>query len=71
MKRKYTRGNEMLFMIKKLFKKTKTRPRLRKKFLKSITEENKTRYTKQRNKCVSLSRSAKMKYYGNLDERKL
>ena len=48
-----------------------TRSRLRNKFLKNITEENKTRYTKQRNQCVSLLRSAKKKYYGNLDEKKL
>ena len=38
------------------------RSRLRKNFLKNRTEENKIGYTKQRNKCVSLLRSAKTKY---------
>ena len=64
-KRKYTRGNQMCFMTKELFKEITTRSRLRNNFLKNRTEGNTIRYTKQRNKCASLRR-AKKKYYGNV-----
>ena len=45
------------------------RTRLRNQFLKSRTNENKSRYTKQRNYCVSLLRKAKTQYYRNLNEK--
>ena len=32
-------------------------------------EENRLLYTQQRNKCVSLLRTTKMNYYGNLNEK--
>ena len=44
----------MPFIIKELSKEITTRSRLRDNFLKNRTEENEIRYTKQRNKCVSL-----------------
>ena len=56
-------------MTKKLSKEIVTRSGLRNSFLKKRTEENEIWYTKQRNKCVSLSRSTKNKYYVNLDEK--
>ena len=46
-----------------------TRTRLRNRFLKNRTEENKKKYTKQRNYCVSLLRKVKNKYYSNLNEK--
>ena len=60
----------MLFMTKELSKEVMTRFRLRDNFLKIRTEENKMRYTKQRNKYLPLLRNAKKKHYGNLDEKK-
>ena len=39
-------------------------------FLKNRTDENKSRYTKQRNYCVSLLRKTKTQYYSNFDESK-
>ena len=44
-----------------------TRLRLKNKFLKNPTEENKINYNKQRNYCVNLLRKIKKNYYANLD----
>ena len=52
----------MPFMTKALPKEIMARSKLRNNLSKIRTEENKTRHTKQRNKCVSLSRSAEKKY---------
>ena len=60
----------MPVMTKELSKEIMTRFRLTDNFLKIRTEENKMRYTKQRNKYLSLLKSAKKKHYGNLDEKK-
>ena len=59
----------MPFMTKNLSREIMTRSRLRKKYLKHKTEENRILYTQQRNKCVSLLRKIKTNYYGNLDEK--
>ena len=61
----------MPFMTKELSKEITLRSILRNNFLKNRTEENKIRYTKQRNKIISLLKNAKKKYYGNLDAKKL
>ena len=45
-----------------------TRTRVRNRFFKKRTEENKTKYAKQRNYCVSLLRKIKSKYYSNLNK---
>ena len=45
------------------------RTRLRNKFLKNRTAENKLAYNRQRNYCVSLTRKSKRDYYNNLDIR--
>ena len=66
-KKKYARGNQMPFMTKDLSKEMMTRSRLRNKYLKDKTEENRLLYTQQRNKCVSLLRKTKINYYGNLN----
>ena len=47
------------------------RTRLRNKFLKDRNKENKRRYSKQRNYCVSLIRKMKKDYYSNLDIKKV
>ena len=45
-----------------------TRTRVRIRFFKKRTEENKTKYAKQRNYCVSLLRKIKSKYYSDLNK---
>ena len=59
----------MPFMTISHSKEIMTRSRLRNKYLKHKTEENRLLYTQQRNKCVSLLRKTKMNYYGNLNEK--
>ena len=53
-KKKYACGNQMPFMTKSLSKEIMARLRLRNKYLKHKTEENRLLYTQQRNKYVSL-----------------
>ena len=60
----------MPFMNGALSKKIMTRTRLQTFFLKDTYEENKTKYSKQRNYCVSLLRKSKLEYFGNLNEKK-
>ena len=45
------------------------RTRFRNQVLKNRTDENKSRYTKERNYCVSLLRKTKTQYYSNLREK--
>ena len=66
--RKYGRGNHMPFINKTLSKEIIKRTKLRNKFLKDRTEENKHRYASQRNYCVSLLKKTKKEYFGNLNE---
>ena len=67
-KKKVTvRGNNAPFMNKTLSKAFMHRSKLKNRFNKNPTEENKTLYKKQRNFCVSLLRKEKKKYYNNLD----
>ena len=68
-KQKHGRGNHLRFMNKTLSKEIMTRTRLRNRFLKNRTEENKRKYTKQRNYCVSLLRKVKNECYSNLNEK--
>ena len=68
-KKEYARDNQMPLMTKNLSKEIMTRLRLRNKYLKNKTEENRLLYTEQRNKCVSLLRKTKINYYKNLDEK--
>ena len=64
-KKKYARANQMPFTTKNLSKEIMTRSKLRNKYLKHKTEENRLLYTQQRNKCVSLLRKTEINYYGN------
>ena len=59
----------MPFLNKDLSKAIMTRTKLRNIFLQNKGEENKIRYTKQRNFCVSLLRKTKKRYYENLNEK--
>ena len=68
-KKKSVRGNQSPFMNKELSKAIMTRSRLRNKFNKSKSIEDKIKYNKQRNFCVSLLRRTKRVYYENLDEK--
>ena len=68
-KKKYARGNQMSFTTKSLSKEIMTRLRLRNKYLKHKSKENRLIYTLQRSKCVSLLRKTKMNYYGKLNEK--
>ena len=56
-------------MNKNLSKAIMLRTNLRNIFLKNRTEENKNRYTKQRNLCVTLLRKSKREYFNNLNEK--
>ena len=68
-KKKYVRGNSKPFMNKTLSQAIMQRTKLRNKFLKDPTEDNKISYTKQRNWCVSLLRKEKKEYFANLNEK--
>ena len=68
-KKKYARGNQMPFFNKELSQAIMTRTRLRNIHLQDKSEENRIRYARQRNFCVSLLRKTKKKYYQNLNEK--
>ena len=68
-KRKIIRGNECPFMNKTLKKAIMKRSRLKNKYLKENTPENKTNYNQIRNYCVMLVRKSKKDYYSQLDTR--
>ena len=70
-KKKYVRGNQWPFMNKTLSKAIMLRTKLRNKFLKNRSNENKKNYVKQRNHCVSLLRKTKREYYSNLNEKNI
>ena len=57
-------------MNKELSKEIIHRTRLRNNFLRNRSEENKRKYSKHRNYCVSLLRKTKKTYYSNLNEKK-
>ena len=67
MKTKYIRANNGPFMNKILTKAAMTRSRLRNKFLKCPSNENETKYKKQRNYCTRLFKKEKKKLYDNID----
>ena len=71
LKKRYVRANQAPFMNKKLSKEIMTRSRLRDKFLKTKTGENRKAYNKQRNYCISLSRREKESFFNNLDTKKI
>ena len=54
LKKKYVRANQASFMNKELKKAIMVRSKLRNKFLKSRSEEDRKAYNKQRNMCIEL-----------------
>ena len=62
-KQKYVRSNHSPFINKTIM----DRSRLRKKSLKTRSNEDKKAYNTQRNYCLTLVRKAKKDYYNNLD----
>ena len=66
LKRKYLRANHSNFITKELSKAILPRSKLRNLYLKVRSNENRIRYKKQRNICVSLLRKAKRKHYEDL-----
>ena len=66
-KQKFIRGNHLPFMNKTLSKAIMHRTKFRNKHLRNKTNENKKKYTKQRNYCVSLLRKSKREYCSSLD----
>ena len=68
-KQKHVRGNHLPFINKTVSKEIMTRTRFRNRFLKNRAEENKRKYMKQWNYCVSLLRKVKSEYYSNPDEK--
>ena len=59
----------MPFFNKELSKTIRTRTKLRNIFRQNRNEENRIRYAKQRNFCVSLLKKTKKRYYQNLNEK--
>ena len=66
-KQKFLRGNHLPFMNKTLSKAIVHTARFRNKYLRNKTDENKRKYTKQQNHCVSRLRKSEREYYSNLD----
>ena len=69
-KQKYTRGNHLPFMSKTISKEIIKRTRLQNQCLRNRADENKSRYKKQRNYCVTLLRKTKTQYYSNFYKKK-
>ena len=61
-KKKLVRGNHLPFMNKTLSKEIVHRTRFCNKYLTNKTDENKRKYTKEQNYCVSLLRKTKREY---------
>ena len=70
-KERHIRANNSPFMNKVLAKAVMTRSRLRNKFTRNPTPENRTNYTKYRNYCTALFRKEKKSYYNNLDLKRI
>ena len=66
-KKKFVRGNNAPFMNKTLSQAFMHRSKLKNKYNKFPTKQNKISYSKQRNYCVSLLKKEKRKYYNNLN----
>ena len=65
--KKVVGGINAPFMNKTLSKAFMTRARLKNKYYKNPTSENKRLFTKQKNFCTNLLKREKKKYYNNLD----
>ena len=70
-RKKIVRSNQVPFVTKDLSKEIMKRSRLRNRFLKDKSLENKMLYTQQRNYYVSLLRKTKIRYFANLNEKNI
>ena len=68
-KKTFFRGNESPFMNKTLKKAIMKRSRLKNKYHKENTPENKAKYNRIRNYCVSLVKKSKKDYYNQINIR--
>ena len=68
LKQKTLRGNEAPFMNKNLRKAIYTRSRLKNRYNKNPTDDNKSQYKKQRNKCVNLRKKAIKTYFKDITD---
>ena len=66
-KKSYIRANQKNFMDKELNQAIMVRSKIRNKFLKLKTEENRLAYAKHRNYCVKLLQEKKRQYFKNLN----
>ena len=72
LKKRYIRSNHKSFINNKISKAIMTRSRLRNRFLKSRSEENRKLFCKKRiNQCVSLLRKSQKDYLENLNEKNI
>ena len=71
LKQKYVRSSHSDFLNKEILKAIMNRTRLRNKFLRSRSTEDRSAYNQQRHFCLSLARKAKKDYYNNLDHKKV
>ena len=65
-KKRYVRTNQAIFINKKINKEIMKRSRLKNKFLNAKSDIGRKAYNKQRNLCVSLIRSEKKNFFGNI-----
>ena len=71
LKQKDVRSNHSVFQNKEILKAIMNRTRLRNKFLRRRSAEERSAYNQQRSFCLSLVRKAKNDYYNNLDHKKV
>ena len=71
LKQKDVRSNHSVFQNKEILKAIMNRTRLRNKFLRSRSAEERSAYNQQRSFCLSLVGKAKNDYYNNLDHKKV
>ena len=71
LKQKDVRSNHSVFQNKEILKAIMNRNRLRNKFLRSRSAEERSAYNQQRSFCLSLVRKAKNDYYNNPDHKKV
>ena len=69
--KRYIRYNHEPIINNEISMAIMTRSRLRNRFLKNRSEENRKLFCKQRNKCVSLLQTSKKDYFENLSEKNI
>ena len=70
-RKRYLRSNHKPFMNNEISKAIMTRTRLRNRFLKNRSYQNRDLFRKQRNLCVSFLRKSKKDYFSGLNEKQI